>query len=156
MEKERTIFDFFSGVLKIWAISVLCLCLFCKIFGQEAYNYSSIFQFEDKGLALETLLQFLLISVIINVLEVIFFSDRFIKNAGIALRFAGMFGTITVLCCLFAYLFRWFPVNQARPWIMFFVSFSVCTAISVFVSRWKEKTENRKMQEALDRLKGEE
>lgn len=67
-----------------------------------------------------------------------------------------MFVCIILSIALFAGIFAWFPVNQIKPWIMFFICFFVCAFFSVLVSLLKEKSDNKKMQEALERLKGEE
>lgn len=67
-----------------------------------------------------------------------------------------MFACIILSIALFAAVFQWFPVNQIKPWLMFFICFFVCASVSVLVSVLKEKSDNRKMQAALERLKEEE
>lgn len=66
-----------------------------------------------------------------------------------------MFVCIIAGVAIFSAVFQWFPVNQFLPWVMFFVSFGVCATISVIVSVIKERHENRRMQQALERLKDE-
>jgi hypothetical protein len=41
-------------------------------------------------------------------------------------------------------------------WIGFFASFAICSVVAAFISRIKEKTENLKMDQALERYKREE
>jgi len=64
-----------------------------------------------------------------------------------------MFSAVVVLIGIFAAWFGWFPVNEVKSWAMFFVSFFVCCSISVTLSVWKERKENDRMQEALERMK---
>lgn len=53
-------------------------------------------------------------------------------------------------------VFGWFPVDEWLPWIMFFVSFGVCFVISLTVTVCRERMENRRMEEALERLRKRE
>lgn len=155
MIKKSTIFDCLTSIMTIFGISVLCLCLFCFLFGESAKGYSTMFELGSQGLSVATLLQFLGMSIIITVLRWVFFTDACIKNLSIPVRSVLMFGCIIVSVGIFAWVFGWFPVNHLRPWIMFLISFSVCTSIGVGMSALKERSENKKMQDALERLKEE-
>ena len=53
-------------------------------------------------------------------------------------------------------IFGWFPADEWLPWVMFFVSFAVCFAISVAVTVFRERLENKRMEEALERLREKE
>lgn len=64
-----------------------------------------------------------------------------------------MLGSVVVLIGFFAYFFGWFPIDMWQAWLGFFVSFGTCFAISLFIMKWKEKVENRKMEEGLKRVK---
>lgn len=155
MIRKNTIFDFLSQVLIIFGISVLCLSGFCLLFGTEAKGDSSIFALGSEGLSVATLGQFLLMAFVISGFRQLFFTDILIRNLGIAFRSILMFACVIVSVGIFAGVFEWFPVGQARPWVMFFLCFFVCALISAGVSILKDKSDNRKMQEALERLKGE-
>ena len=63
------------------------------------------------------------------------------------------FATIMVAITVFAVIFGWFPLNNIAAWIGFIVSFAVCTVISSVLMRIEENAENKKMQDALNRLK---
>lgn len=155
MVKESNVFDWLAHIMIVWGVSMLMLCLFCIFFGEEAVGYSSIFVLGSRGISVATAMQFLLISVLITLLRWIFFTDVIIKRLGILWRTTGMFAATIAAVILFTIYFQWFPVDQTLPWIMFFLSFAVCTAVSVIVSVKKERADNRKMQEALERMKGE-
>lgn len=139
----------------IWGISVLSLCLFCSLFGEVAKQYSSMFQLGKTGVAVVTLMQYLLSSVIITSLRWLIFTDILIKRVSIVIRTVVMFVCVILLTGIFAAIFQWFPIDDIKSWIMFFVCFFVCSCISVVVSAIKEKSDNKKMQEALEHLKGE-
>lgn len=155
MIKEKTVFDFLSQVMVVWGVSVLSLCFFCVLFGETGQEYSSIFGLGSAGIPVSTLIQFLGLAVLIVGFKYVFFTDCLIKNLGIWLRSSLMFAGIILTIVIFVALFQWFPINQIKPWIMFVVCFSICSAVSVLVSVIKEKSDNRKMQEALERMKGE-
>ncbi len=153
MEKRYTIFDFFGQVFFIFGVTVTCLTGFVMLFGAEAAGMSTIFALAEKGLAVATLGQFLLMAVIITLLRFVLLTDCIIKRCPLIARTICMFVFVVIMIGVFAACFGWFPVNEVKAWIMFFVSFILSCAISVTLSVWKENKENEKMQEALERLK---
>lgn len=153
MEKKYTILDLLGQVFFIFGVTVTCLMVFVVLFGADANNVSSIFMLGERGLAVTTIGQFLLMSALITVIRFILFTDRIIKGWSITVRTISMFVAVIIMIGVFAAYFGWFPVNDAKAWIMFFVSFFVCCAISATLSALKEKKENEKMQEALERMK---
>ena len=155
MKENTTIFDHIGNILNTFGVSVLVLLFVCGAFGDDAREMSSMFQLGSKGLALETMLQYLAVAVVIEIIRSFFFSDRFIKNASNTLRSGGMVFTIIMVVVLFIIVFDWFPVNKALPWIMFLVSFGICFSIGLWISNIQEKLENKKMEEGLERLKKE-
>lgn len=155
MIRKNTIFDYLTHVMVVWSISMLSLCLFCFLFGQEAKGYSSIFALGNAGLSLAAMMQFFALAIIITGLRWVFFTDIFVKELSIMVRSIFMFTGAIVSVGIFAAVFGWFPVDQVLPWGMFFLCFFVCAAVSVAVSVMKEKSDNRKLQEALERMKGE-
>lgn len=156
MIKKDTIFDFMTNVMMIFGVSVMCLLLFTFVFGEDAKAVSTIFALGNKGIALQTLLQFFVSSFLITVLEWMFFTDRIFKKMSLAVRFVLTFFSIVILIAVFATIFRWFPVNMVLPWVMFLICFAVCATVSVVLSVLKEKRDNAKLQNALELLKGED
>ena len=155
MVKKNTLFDFMSHVMVTWGVTMLFICIFCKLFGADAKGVSSMFALGDEGVPFATAMQFLGISVVITLLRWIFFTDKILKEAAIVKRSIMMFATVIVTVGIFAGVFGWFPVNQVKPWIMFFVSFFLCAFCAVMISVMKEKAENLQMEKALERMKKE-
>lgn len=156
MIKKNTVFDYLAQVMIIFGISVISLSVFCCLFGAEAEGVSSIFELGSAGLSVATLGQFLLMAFVISGFRWLFFTDVLIRNLAMTLRCVLMFACVIGSVGVFAAAFKWFPVGQALPWVMFFICFFVCAVVSAGVSVLKEKSDNRKMQEALERLKGED
>lgn len=155
MLKKRTIFDFFANVLIIYSISIISILTFCFIFGENAKDVSTIFQLGNKGLSINTMFEFLILSIFISATKWLFFTDIIIKNLSLTIRTVFMFGIVIIFVGVFAAIFKWFPVTMPLPWIMFIVCFFICTAISIIITTLKEKTESKKMEDALERLKKE-
>ena len=153
MEKKENIFDLLGQMIFIFGVTVTCLSIFVILFGADAKEMSTIFALGDKGLAVATLGQFLLMSAIITVLRFLLFTDFIIKGWSVLVRTICMFILVVIMIGTFAACFGWFPVNEVKSWIMFFVSFFVCCTVSVTLSVWKEKKENEKLQNALERMK---
>lgn len=153
MEKKYNIFDLLGQMIFIFGVTVACLSIFVILFGADANGMSTIFALGDKGLTVAALGQFFLMSAIITVLRFLLFTDFIIKGWSIVLRTVCMFILVVIMIGTFAACFGWFPVNEIKSWIMFFVSFFVCCTVSVTLSVWKEKKENEKLQNALERMK---
>ncbi len=156
MIKRSSIFDYLTNVMVIFGITVIILGVFCVLFGEDAVTVSSIFKLENNGLAIDTLAQFLSISFLISGIRWLFFTDRIIKKLAIFYRSILMFLCVISVVAIFVGVFNWFPVDMVMPWIMFFISFFVCATVGVGISVLKERSDNKRIQEALDRLKGEE
>ncbi len=156
MVKKNTIFDFLTNVMVIFAITVISIGFFTFLFGNEAEGISSFFALGERGIPLTVLVQLFVMSLMISTLKWVLFSDALIKSLSLALRTILMFVTIIILIAVFAAVFRWFPVNMITPWIMFFICFAVFATVSALISIVKEKSENKKLQDALERLKQED
>lgn len=155
MESRKTVFDYFSQVFTIFGVTLLLLNVFCVLFGEDAREYSTMFALGAEGLTVSTMLQFLLVSVLITALRIVFFTDGIIRRMPLAVRTIGMFAAVFVTIVAFIVLFDWFPVNLWQAWVGFLVSFGVSVAVSTLLTMWKEKMENRKLEEALLRAKQE-
>lgn len=155
MDKKPTIFDYLSQVFMIFGITILLLNIFCLIFGETAKEFSTIFTLGSGGLRVETMLQFLLAIAITIIFRAIFMTDLIIKKMPLSVRiivlFAAAFGNIMV----FVIVCGWFPVNNLLAWIMFIISFAVSCTVSTLVSILRERTENKRLAEALNKLKEE-
>lgn len=156
MVKKNTIFDFLTNVMVIFAITVISIGFFTFLFGNEAERISSFFALGERGIPLTVLVQLFVMSLMISTLKWVLFSDALIKSLSLALRTILMFVAIIILIAVFAAVFRWFPVNKITPWIMFFICFAVFATVSTLISIVKEKSENKKLQDALERLKQED
>ncbi|MBO5282452.1 MAG: DUF3021 family protein [Lachnospiraceae bacterium] len=156
MNKKNTVWDYLTHIMVVWGISLLSISVFAFLFGENGKGYSSIFSLGSEGISLATLAQFFLLAVMITTLRWVFFTDGLIKRLPIAARCIWMVAGVILTVGVLAAVCGWFPVNQVMPWLMFLICFFVCAAISVAVSVRKEKNDNQKMQEALERLKGEE
>lgn len=155
MEEKKTIFDYIGQVFLTFGITIGILNIFCLLFGDSAKEISTIFSLGSDGLSVRTTFQFFLASFCIVIAKFIFFTDVFIKKMSIAMRTVCMVSTVLIVLAVFIWICGWFPVNMWQPWLMFFLCFVISFAISMGVTIFKERMENRKMEEALDRLKRE-
>ncbi len=153
MERENTIFDFFAQIFFIFGVTVVCLMVIVMIFGAQGDGISTIFAYANKAISLATLAQYFGMSILITILRWLFFSDLLIKNWKLVARVSAMFVCIVVMIAVFTMAFGWFPVNNFLAWTMFFGSFLLCSIVSVCLSVLKERKENEKMQNMLERLK---
>ena len=156
MEEKKTIFDYLAQVMIIFGFAMLVLNIFCLVFGNAAKDISTIFELGDQGIPVEITLQFLCVSALITGLRFVFFTDVIIKKMPIWLRTIYMLTLVVIIIAAFIIIFNWFPVNMWQPWAMFFVCFGLSFLGSCTVVIVKEKLENKRMEEALRRLKEKE
>ncbi len=153
MDDNKNIFDYIKQLFTSFGIVVLLFIAINIIIGNEAGSVSSLFALGAKGLSTATLLQLLFLVLIITVAQNIFLSDLVIKNMALVVRNILFFATIMAAITVFAVVFGWFPLNNIAAWIGFIVSFAFCSVISSVIMRLEENAENKKMQDALNRLK---
>lgn len=153
MEDNKTLFDYISKVFTVFGVVILIHVVIGLIVGQGASELSTLFRLGSEGLAMTTLLQLFALSVIVIIWQTIFLTDKLIKNMSIAIRISLMFVSVTVSVVVFVIAFGWFPVKELKAWIGFFVSFAICSLAGAGFSRMKEKADNKKMDEALEKFK---
>lgn len=155
MEKKKTIFDYLGQVLTIFGGTIVILNVFCAIFGEEAKEISTLFVLGNKGLSISTTLQFLLVAVIIVALRFLLFTDSVIKNMSMTMRTGIMYLVTIAITVVLNMIFGWFPTDMWQAWLSFILSFGVCSVVSTVTVLVKDKLENDKMQNALERIKQE-
>lgn len=153
MEERKTIFDYLAQVLIVFGFAMLILNIFCLAFGNSAKNFSSMFELGDQGIPVGIAFQFLGVSALITGARYLFFTDILIKKMPVWLRTCCMLTAVVMIIAAFVILFHWFPADMWQPWAMFLLCFGISFLGSYLVMAIKEKTENRRMEEALQRLK---
>lgn len=153
MEDKKTIFDYFGQLFATYGITVAIFIVFGMVVGEEAGEYSTLFALGNRGISIQTLAQLLLLALVITIVQILFLTDKWVKNMQLLLRNVCFFGCICVAIVVFAALFAWFPIGDMKAWIGFTVSFAVCTVVSVVIGRAEEKAENRKMEQALKKFR---
>ncbi len=155
MEERKTVFDYLGQVMGIFGFSIFIMSVLCLFVGEEAQSVSTIYALGKEGISVETMMQFLGVSVCITGFRYLFFTDKVIKWMSVTMRTVGMLSATIVVIVLCTIMFGWFPIDQWQAWASFLLTFALCFAGSLAVTRLKEKSENRKMEEALRRIKEE-
>lgn len=155
MEEKRTLLDYLAQVLTIFGFAMAVMNFFCLILGDTAVGVSALFALGSRGLPAEICFQFLGVSALLVGARFLFFTDVLIRKMPIWLRTVCLLTVVVAVIAAFVAVFGWFPVDKWQPWAMFFVCFGISFAGSYFVMAVKEKGENRRMEEALQRLKEE-
>lgn len=156
MDKKFSVLNFLAQVFMIYGITTGLLNIFCILFGTSAHGLSTIFSLGDSGVGIATSFQFLLAVTVIVGLRLIFTTDIFIKKMSIAARIIAMFSGAFATIIVFIFLFDWFPADMLIAWILFIVCFVISCVVSTLISVLAEKQENRRLEEALKRIKEDE
>ena len=155
MEDKKTIFYYISQVFATYGMILFIFIILGITVGESASDYSSLFELGNKGFSIATLLQLFILAILISIAQIAFLTDRWIKNMLLIFRNVLFFGTAIITIAIFAIFFEWFPVYDVKAWIGFVLSFMICTFVSVTISRLEEQAENKKMEQALNRIKKE-
>lgn len=153
MEERKTVFDYLAQIFTLFGLTVCIFIMFGLVIGDYAKDVSTLFSLGREGLRFSTLLQLFGMAALITLIRNLFFTDILIKNMTVVKRAICMLTGTVLLIVAFVAVFDWFPVNKVEAWIGFAVSFGVCFAISLGITVLKEKAENRKMEEALKKIK---
>ena len=153
MEDRKTIFEYIAQLFTTYGIMVVIFIVINLFIGDNARNVSTLFALGSDGLSAAMLLELLLLAFIITAAQNVFLSDILIKDMALIVRNILFFLTIMIAITVFVIIFGWFPINEVGAWIGFIISFAVCTTVSAVFMRLEERAENKKMQEALNRLK---
>ncbi len=156
MEDRKTIFDYLTQMMVVFGFSMLILNIFCLIFGASAKDFSALFALGNQGVPAEITFEFFAVSALITGIRFLFFTDIWIKKMPVWARTICMSVSVITVIAVFIVWFGWFPIDMWQPWAMFLICFGVSFAASFFIMVIKERVENRKMEEALKRLKEKE
>lgn len=137
----------------IFGITVTMLIGITFFLGSIQNSGNAMFVLGIEGLSITLLLQFLFISFINIGLQYLFYSDWFIKEGSHRFRTALKLVSILLVMSLLIHLFNWFPENYWLPWLLFVGFFIISSIVSILVITWKEKLENKQMEEGLNRFK---
>lgn len=153
MDKKLTFFDYVSQVFMFFGITLTILNAFAFLFGADAQEQSNIFSLGSQGISVETSLQFLVAIVLIVLLRFILMTDQIIPQMALWLRIVLLFAGALAIIVGFILAFGWLPTGEIQPWILFAVCFMLSCALSTWLSAYKESLENKKLADALQRIK---
>jgi hypothetical protein len=147
--KNNTKSSYVAQTLILFSVNILMLMLLAMLVGDGAKEVSPLYQMGSKGLATETMLQFLLSSALIIALKNFFFSEKIFKNLMALWRTVLILFSVFVMSVLFIIIFRWFPLDDYLAWAGFLICFGgSCTLASLFMII-KTKWESRRYNELL-------
>jgi hypothetical protein len=152
-QKNKKSNYFITQVLILFAVNILMLIVFLCIFGDRAKNLSSIYQLGSQGLAVSTMLQFLLSSVVIISLQHLFFSEKISKKMTALWRTILFLFSILAFMVLFIIIFDWFPLNNLYAWLGFLTCFVGGFVIGTSTMIIKTKLDNRRYNALLSLYK---
>lgn len=151
MEEKKTVFSYISQVFATYGIIVTIFTLLSLLIGEGTGAYSSLFRLGRTGLTLGTLWELLLLAAVTTFVQVLFLTDRWIKNMPILRRNVLFFALVLAVIVGMILVFHWFPANDPLAWVGFLISFVLSMGVSVLLSRLKEQAENRRMAAALEK-----
>ena len=151
MEEKKTVFSYISQVFATYGIIVLIFIIFSVAVGEMAKDYSTLFALGKAGLSTPILCELLLLAGMITLAQIVFLTDRWITNMSMIIRNVLMFLSVMIVMVIMIVAFKWFPLDNMAAWLGFIISYVISIIISSLLTRLREKAENSKMQEALDK-----
>lgn len=151
MEEKKNVFNYIRQAFATYGIIVLVFVVFNILLGDVAGDYSALFALGKDGMSIPVLLELLLLAIMITFAQVLFLTDKWIENMSMIIRYVLFFGTVMIVMIVMIIVFNWFPIGDMYAWGGFVISYTVSMITSALLTRLKERTENSKMQEALDK-----
>ena len=151
MEEKKNVFNYIRQAFATYGIIVLVFVVFNILLGDVAGDYSALFALGKDGMSIPVLLELLLLAIMITFAQVLFLTDKWIENMSMIIRYVLFFGTVMIVMIVMIIVFNWFPIGDMYAWGGFVISYTVSMITSALLTRLKERTENTKMQEALDK-----
>ena len=151
MEDKKTIFYYIRQAFATYGIIVLAFIIMSIVIGEKTKGYAALFSMGSEGMSMPILLELLLLAVIITLAQVAFLTDTWIMNMSMVTRNILFFVSVLIVIVLMILAFDWFPVRDMNAWIGFIISYALSMIISALITRIKERAENSRMQEALDK-----
>ena len=151
MEEKKTVFFYLRQTFATYGFIVLAFIIMGIVIGEKTKGYADLFSMGNAGMSMPILLELLLLAVVITLAQVAFLTDTWIMNMSMVLRNVLFFVSVLIVIVLMIVAFNWFPVRDVTAWVGFIISYALSMFISAFITRLKERAENSKMQEALDK-----
>ena len=153
MKVVKGFLEIMEQTFTIYGFAVIFIVIIAVLFGEDAQDISTMFSLGKQGIGVATLVQYFALSMMISILKTILFADGIIKGLSGTIRIILMFIGVVLSVVIFIIAFEWFPVDNFLAWMMFFLNFLVCVVVSVSISSVKDRIDNKKLDEALQRLK---
>lgn len=147
------IFGFISKMLIIFSFSILFDSVLGFFFGGEGSEYSSLFSLGNRGMAYPTIFQLLASSFLIQLLILLFMSEKIIKKMLLLWRTVLLLLSIFIVVSVFIICFKWFPIDSFLGWLCFILSYGVCFTAGTLTMVVKTKLESKRYEESLAKYK---
>lgn len=151
MEEKKTVFYYLRQTFATYGFIVLAFIIMGIVIGEKTKGYADLFSMGNAGMSMPILLELLLLAVVITLAQVAFLTDTWIMNMSMVLRNVLFFVSVLIVIVLMIVAFNWFPIGDVTAWVGFIISYALSMFISALITRLKERAENSKMQEALDK-----
>jgi hypothetical protein len=155
MNDRKTVIDYITQVFSLFGFTMIIMMCFSLLIGESAKEFTTLFAYDEAGVPVTVMLQFLVLSVINVFIRFLLLSDRLIKEMLITIRIALTLLAVLLSISIFIIIFGWFPIHMWQPWALFIGSFLLCSAIGTFVTTAQNKLENKKLAEGLANLREE-
>ena len=152
-QMNKRLVSFIKDFLELSASIILIFTILTAVLGENAGEVSSLFRLGSTGIAVESLVQLIVLAFTIRLLNFIFLTDVIIKSLSALVRYILCFGLITIFLLIFAFCFKWLS-NEPKYWLIFLACYVVSTAISILISNLINKQEDEKLNDALKVIKG--
>lgn len=153
MDKRFTIFDFFSEAFNTFSIMIISITVTTYLFGKDAGTISSLYKLGNEGIAVDTIAQFMLAALVLELVKMFWFSEKLIRNMMALWRTTFMVVSVIPVMAAFAGILGWFPLNNLHAWGGFLISFAVCFLLSLGVVYLKARLESKKYEEGFKRYR---
>lgn len=102
-----------------------------------------------EAISIHRLLQMFIIAIIGGAMQLVAFSEIFIKKMSDIKRLTIFTVPFVIVTMIFVILFNWFPINMIKSWIIFFSIFLGCFVISIILFEIEHRIKGEKYTSKL-------
>ena len=149
----------FANIFTLLVLSISLTGIFISFFYPETQNLSAIFALGREGLPYTAIMQSVGFALIMAFVSRILFSGYFSNKLTFMWRYFLFFLATLITTSVFSIIFKWFPVNNLRAWLIFipvfFIFFTAAIVFSLILLKIEDKKYNRLLENYKSRQSDE-
>jgi len=155
-EKKSIFFQICRNTIDSFAMAIIAVSIFGWTRASEAIQGVGMLRLGSEGLAFQSIAQLFAWALVLAIMITLLTSDIFFKKVMLLWRVIALLFLGIVTSAAFAFIFRWFPLDNFEAWAGFLIFFGVGFGGGLFAMVAKVKIEDKRYSKLLSEYKSKE